>query len=280
MLDVESLNRLLPEGVAVLFVLAGLASMAWASLLPSLISSSPSSGGVGSLLAVVQFCRPGCASSAEIKNDMTYRTTYNVREVSVGHIVYERESVCRKNRALPVSRSRSSQPAFCAVAFTARFVPLPSVSLTLHKAFDIMRIPRVYLGTMTFGWGQSSSPVDASVASEMLKLFHDAGHSYVDTARIYSGGTCEAIMGQAVVQSKVDGTSGFKFGSKAHPSQGSLTPACVEEQLTKSLAESGLEAFDEYYLHSPDGETPLLDSLTYLHSQVVSGKVRKMRGPK
>ena len=134
-----------------------------------------------------------------------------------------------------------------------------------------MKIPRIYLGTMTFGWQQSSQVVDTSVATEMLKAFHEAGHSYVDTARIYSSGSCESIMGAAVRQSKV---LSFKFGSKAHPSQGSLSAACVEEQLTKSLAESELPSFDEYFLHSPDSETPLLESLVYLHSQVLNGKVK------
>ena len=135
-----------------------------------------------------------------------------------------------------------------------------------------MRIPRVYLGTMTFGWQQSSSPIDVSTASEMLKLFSAASLFHVDTARIYSGGVCEAILGDAVRASGVKGT--FKVGSKAHPSQGSLSSTSIAEQLAKSLRESKLDCLDEYYLHSPDSETPLLESLMYLHSQVQSGKIK------
>ena len=54
--------------------------------------------------------------------------------------------------------------------------------------------PRIYLGTMTFGWSQTSSVVDESVSKEMVKKFisfnkkNAISKHYIDTARIYAGG--------------------------------------------------------------------------------------------
>eukprot|EP00966_Prymnesium_polylepis_P261674 6044921-Prymnesium_polylepis.1 len=56
-------------------------------------------------------------------------------------------------------------------------------------------LPRLYLGTMTFGWAQSSQKVDLAVASEMVKRFVGVGGTRVDTARIYAAGDTEPIVG-------------------------------------------------------------------------------------
>ena len=58
----------------------------------------------------------------------------------------------------------------------------------------LQTLPRIYMGTMTFGWGQASSFVDASVATEMVKLARGAGITHFDSARIYSGPFWQYIM--------------------------------------------------------------------------------------
>ena len=55
--------------------------------------------------------------------------------------------------------------------------------------------PKLYLGTMTFAWNQSSSPVGESVATELIQNFEDAGGKDIDTARIYAGGASEKLLG-------------------------------------------------------------------------------------
>jgi aryl-alcohol dehydrogenase-like predicted oxidoreductase len=57
------------------------------------------------------------------------------------------------------------------------------------------QLPRLYLGTMTFGWEQASSFVDATVGSEMIERARAIGVTYLDSARIYSGGATEPIVG-------------------------------------------------------------------------------------
>ena len=40
---------------------------------------------------------------------------------------------------------------------------------------SLIKTPRIYLGTMTFGWNQASSAVDSAIASEMVKKFIERG---------------------------------------------------------------------------------------------------------
>lgn len=135
-----------------------------------------------------------------------------------------------------------------------------------------MQKPRLYLGTMTFGWNQASSVVDLPVARQLVSTFQAAGGVSLDTARIYSGGACENIVGQAAA-----GAAGVLIGTKAHPSQpGGLSPDGIQSQIDKSLAELGATSVEEYYLHQPDTEHPLLDSLRHVHALVQRGVVKKL----
>ena len=80
--------------------------------------------------------------------------------------------------------------------------------------------PRIYLGTMTFGWNQASSKVDDSVARGMVERFVALGGRHVDTARIYSGGDCEPMVGRSI-----KGVANLIVGTKAAPSDAATMPA-------------------------------------------------------
>lgn len=132
--------------------------------------------------------------------------------------------------------------------------------------------PRIYLGTMTFGWNQASLKVDDAVARAMVERFVALGGRHVDTARIYSAGDCEPIVGRAI-----KGMEGIIIGTKAAPSQpGGLSTEGIQRQLDASFAAMGIEAVDEYYLHQPDTESALLESLRKTHELVSAGRVRKL----
>uniref|UniRef100_A0A7S4WDG4 NADP-dependent oxidoreductase domain-containing protein n=1 Tax=Ditylum brightwellii TaxID=49249 RepID=A0A7S4WDG4_9STRA len=155
-----------------------------------------------------------------------------------------------------------------------------------------MRVPksRLYLGTMTFGWtSQTSSIVDEPVALEMIHRFtkidkllqgnSDKIEHCIDTARIYSGGKTEPILGSALnAYYEGGGTNNIKVGSKAHPSQeGGLSPTGIKSQLSASLsAMSNSVHIKEYYLHQPDTENSLLDSLRCTHNLIQDGTIQKI----
>lgn len=150
-----------------------------------------------------------------------------------------------------------------------------------------MRTPRLYLGTMTFGWtSQTSSKVDESVATEMVRLFvthqkqkEQVDPIHIDTARIYAGGQTEPIVSHALQQQPSSSPKGiekyFIVGTKAHPSQsGGLSTTGITSQMKASRnAMKSIISFGEYYLHQPDPENSLLESLRCLHSFYEQGLI-------
>lgn len=175
---------------------------------------------------------------------------------------------------------------------------LPSSS----SFFETMRMPRLYLGTMTFSWSQTSSRVDEAVAKDMVAKFvsyskshvdnidaDEAGAAktviHVDTARVYAGGNTEPCVAHALAaafatpaDSSISTTANgvvFAVGTKAHPSQpGGLSPTGIKEQFDASRAAMpGAHPFAEYYLHQPDPDHSLLESLRCLHEYYTQGLI-------
>ena len=127
------------------------------------------------------------------------------------------------------------------------------------------KLPTLYFGTMTFGWSQASSFVNKSTAAAMVKAFADAQGALcrIDTARIYSGGDSEKILGEALRDEKNATLNALvDIGTKAHPSQpGGLSPDGIRRQLDASLEAMGVSQVKEFYLHQPDPEADLEASL-------------------
>ncbi|KAL3787525.1 hypothetical protein HJC23_013734 [Cyclotella cryptica] len=151
------------------------------------------------------------------------------------------------------------------------------------RASSLSRLPNLYLGTMTFGWkGQTSSPVDDAIALNMVKSFvnlhNNAAVVRIDTARIYASGDSERMLGSALQtlteENVVSPPLVISVGTKAHPSQPhGLSPEGLRAQLESSLEAMGVSSVGKYYLHQPDENHPLLDSLKTLTSFVQEGLI-------
>lgn len=141
-----------------------------------------------------------------------------------------------------------------------------------------MRTPRLYLGTMTFSWSQTSSKVDELVAKEMVGKFaaftDQTDVVRIDTARIYAGGKTEPCVAHALVGAAAASSKMFAVGTKAHPSQqGGLSPAGIKAQFEESKVAMPGVHFSEFYLHQPDPEHSLLESLQCLHNYHSQGLI-------
>ena len=158
-------------------------------------------------------------------------------------------------------------------------------------------VPRIYLGTMTFGWAeQTSSLVDETVALNMVQRCFQFLASQavseppkelslsIDTARIYSKGISESYCGyirnhieaEAVVSNPTNVTTlHLSIGTKAHPTGHSLglSPQGIQLQFQQSCQSLQTRTLAEYYLHQPDVHHPLEDSLQYMHHLVQQGAV-------
>jgi aryl-alcohol dehydrogenase-like predicted oxidoreductase len=134
-------------------------------------------------------------------------------------------------------------------------------------------VSRLCLGTMTFG-GQ----VDEAAAACMLDAYLERGANFIDTANVYNAGRSEEILGgilqgrrdQVILASKV----GIAVGAGA--ADKGLSRAAINKAIEDSLRRLRTDYLDIYYLHQPDYDTPIDESLAAMEKLVRQGKVRHL----
>ena len=128
---------------------------------------------------------------------------------------------------------------------------------------------KAILGTMTFA-GQA----DSATSLAMLNMFGSAGGSELDTAYLYNDGRTEEMLGELLVQQHLPN---FLIATKVNPwnAQG-LSPEQVTFQFETSLDRMGLSAVDLLYLHSPDLNTPVEQTLDQCQKLFESGRFRRL----
>lgn len=142
------------------------------------------------------------------------------------------------------------------------------------------KLPRLYMGSMVFGWEKSSVAVTETIATEMIKRAAAAGIYMIDSARIYANGETETIVGacfRSITASHPEIRCKLHVTTKAHPSQPlGLSAKGLEQQLQTSLNAMGVDYVDELYLHQPDIENDLVASLASAHGLVSRGLVKRI----
>ncbi|MCG8468022.1 MAG: aldo/keto reductase [Gemmatimonadetes bacterium] len=127
------------------------------------------------------------------------------------------------------------------------------------------------MGTMTFG-----SQVEPADAKRMIDRCLDAGINFFDTANVYNQGRSEEILGEAlgprrsevIVASKVRGAMGDPTAYVG------LSREAIRRAIEDTLRRLGTDYLDLYYLHLPDYETPIEETLSAMDELVREGKVR------
>lgn len=131
---------------------------------------------------------------------------------------------------------------------------------------------RVALGTMTFG-----SQVDETEAARMVHTCREAGVTMFDTSNNYAGGASEEILGRVVRPFRDEVLIATKAGSPVDQADGSLaglSRRALHKAVDGSLRRLGVDAIDVYYMHRPDWDIPLDETLEALDDIVRAGKVR------
>src|SRR5215471_8081503 len=134
-----------------------------------------------------------------------------------------------------------------------------------------LTVSRACFGTMTFG-----AQVDEAAALRIFDRALDGGINFFDTANVYNRGVSETIVGKAlkgrrdriVLASKVRG----KMGDG--PLDSGLSRAAILKAIDDSLRRLGTDYLDIYYLHQPDYDAPIEESLAAMDGLVRAGKVR------
>ena len=134
-----------------------------------------------------------------------------------------------------------------------------------------LKVSQVSFGTMTFG-----SQTDEGAARQMIDLCLDAGINFIDAANIYNKGLSETIVGKllkgrrdkVLLASKVRG----KMGDA--PDESGLSRAAIRKAIDASLRRLQTDYVDLYYLHQPDYDVPIEETLAAMDELVKAGKVR------
>lgn len=126
---------------------------------------------------------------------------------------------------------------------------------------------KAILGTMTF-----SDQVDHDVASSMISAFKKSGHKELDSAYVYCGGKTEKLLGDL---NKIGVLDDCAIATKVNPKEGGLTTESINRQFSTSLTSMGLESADLLYLHQPDLDTPIIQSLEALNEHHQAGRFQR-----
>ena len=136
-------------------------------------------------------------------------------------------------------------------------------------------VPRVCVGTVTFGghWG----PMDDESAIAAVHRALDVGLSFFDTADCYGLGHAEEMLARALGPRRVEAVVSTKFGVRWDESRRTwrdISPSYMRRALDASLRRLGVDSVPMYYVHWPDGVTPIADAVGEMVRARDAGKIR------
>ncbi|WP_428375261.1 aldo/keto reductase [Lichenicoccus sp.] len=142
-----------------------------------------------------------------------------------------------------------------------------------------LKVSALTLGTMTFGGKARFSYVgntDQSGATRMVDIALDAGVNLLDTSDIYSSGTAEEILGEAIrgKRGNVLLATKARFPMGPGPNDAGLSRHHLMRACDASLKRLGVDHIDLYQVHEWDGLTPVEETMAALDALIASGKVR------
>jgi aryl-alcohol dehydrogenase-like predicted oxidoreductase len=136
-----------------------------------------------------------------------------------------------------------------------------------------MAVSPLALGTMSFG------QLGNTDHAECIRMIHhslDSGINVIDTADFYSNGESERIVGKALTGRRDDVVLATKcfWPMGSDPNRRGLSRRWITTACEESLTRLGTDHVDIYYLHKPDSDTDIDESLGAMSDLVHQGKIR------
>jgi aryl-alcohol dehydrogenase-like predicted oxidoreductase len=133
-----------------------------------------------------------------------------------------------------------------------------------------VRVSPLCLGTMMFG-GQTTEP-------DSIRIIHkaiDQGINFIDTADMYVNGESERILGKAIADRRAGVVLATKGRNKMGegPNDWGTSRLHMRQALDASLSRLNTDCIDLYYVHAPDYNTPIEETLRFLDDAVRAGKI-------
>ncbi|MFI5735580.1 aldo/keto reductase [Kribbella sp. NPDC051587] len=144
-----------------------------------------------------------------------------------------------------------------------------------------LEVSPIAIGAMTYGEPDRGHPVWSKGAAEARPLIRhalDAGINFFDTANMYSNGSSEEILGQALAdfadRDDVVIATKLRHPMRTGPNGKGLSRKAIMTEVEHSLRRLGTDYIDLYQIHRNDHTTPWEETLEALNDLVRSGKVR------
>lgn len=133
-----------------------------------------------------------------------------------------------------------------------------------------IRVSTLCLGTMMFG-----GPTPAKDSEQIIGTALDAGINFVDTANMYNEGESEKVTGAALGRRREQVVLATKVRNRMSDdvNGAGLSKRHIIRECEASLRRLNTDYIDLYYLHAPDYDTPIEESLAAVDQLVTAGKV-------
>ena len=119
-------------------------------------------------------------------------------------------------------------------------------------------------------------PFDEDEAVATINRALELGVDFFDTADVYGGGQNEELVGRVLKPRRDEVVLATKFGNVLRDGKIGVvdgTPEYVPQACDASLKRLGLDHIDLYYLHRPDTNTPIEDTVGAMAELITAGKV-------
>jgi aryl-alcohol dehydrogenase-like predicted oxidoreductase len=149
-----------------------------------------------------------------------------------------------------------------------------------HLGASGFKVPVLSFGTGTFGgkgeffqaWGET----DVAEARRLIDICLDAGVTMFDSADIYSSGSSEAVLGEAIKgkRDKVIISTKATFRFDDGPNSVGSSRFHLIQAVDAALKRLQTDYIDLFQLHGFDAKTPVVEVLSTLDDLVRAGKIR------
>jgi aryl-alcohol dehydrogenase-like predicted oxidoreductase len=141
-------------------------------------------------------------------------------------------------------------------------------------------LPVSALGLGCMGMSFAYGTPDRGEAIATLHRALDLGVTFLDTADMYGGGDNEELLATVLANRRDEVVLATKFGiltgEDGYPSGVDGSPAYSHGACDASLRRLGVDHIDLYYLHRPDPQVPIEETVGAMAELVAAGKVRHL----
>ncbi|BFJ01204.1 MAG: aldo/keto reductase [Priestia megaterium] len=139
-----------------------------------------------------------------------------------------------------------------------------------------LEVTQIGLGTNAVGGHNLFTDLDEKQGKDLVKEALNLGITFIDTADVYGFGRSEELVGEVIKAHRSElklATKGAVEKLDNGTTRINNKPEYLRTAVEKSLKRLQTDYIDLYYLHYPDNETPLVESIGELSRLKVEGKI-------